>query len=98
MLLAPHFSLEEFTLSSTALALGIDNTPTPVHLENLNKLDAATNVRDSAPTFDQLIHEKNRCVHFSAVPQMRRQILRRPGGPGLPVHRGLESQFFKKPT
>jgi hypothetical protein len=78
MLLAPHFSLEEFTLSSTALALGIDNTPTPAHLENLNKLDAATNVR-SALTFDQLIHQKNRCVHFSADPQMRRQVLRRPG-------------------
>ena len=29
MLLTPHFSLEEFTLSSTALALGIDNKPTP---------------------------------------------------------------------
>ncbi|MBT1510411.1 hypothetical protein KIP88_07840 [Bradyrhizobium sp. SRL28] len=38
MLLTPHFSLEEFTLSSTALALGIANTPKPAHLANLEKL------------------------------------------------------------
>jgi len=38
MLLTPHFSLEEFTLSSTALALDIENKPMPEHLENLRKL------------------------------------------------------------
>lgn len=38
MRLTPHFLLEEFTLSSTALALGIPNTPTPEHFENLKKL------------------------------------------------------------
>jgi putative chitinase len=144
MLLTPHFSLEEFTLSSTALALGIENKPTPAHLENLRKLanrmedvralfgkvieitsayrnpqvnaavggvpnsahalglaadfhvhglqdlEAAKRIRDSALTFDQLIYEKNRCVHFSVDPQMRRQVLRQPGGPGSPVHQGLE--------
>jgi zinc D-Ala-D-Ala carboxypeptidase len=144
MLLTPHFSLEGFTLSSTALALGIDNTPTPAHLENLRKLaarmeqvrvlfdkvieitsayrnpqvnaavggvtnsahalglaadfhvhglqdlEAAKRVRDSALSFDQLIYEKNRGVHFSVDPQTRRQVLRQPGGPGSPVHQGLE--------
>ena len=142
--LTPHFTLEEFTLSSTALALGIANTPMPAHLENLKKLaqkmeevralfdavieitsgyrnpqvnaavggvpnsahalglaadfhvhgfsdlDAAKRVRDSALTFDQLIFEKNRCVHLSVDPKMRRQVLRQPGGPGSPVHKGLE--------
>jgi len=144
MLLTPHFSLEEFTLSSTALAHGIENKPTPEHLENLRKLaarmedvralfdkvieitsayrnpevnalvggvpdsahalglaadfhvhefsdlDAAKRVRDSALTWDQLIYEKNRCVHLSVDPRMRRQVLRQPGGPNSPVHQGLE--------
>lgn len=145
MLLTPHFSLEEFTLSSTALAHGIDNKPLPIHLEHLKTLaatmedvralfnmvieitsgyrnpevnalvggvpdsahalgfaadfhvhgftdlDAAKRIRDSALKFDQLIFEKNRCVHLSVDPQLRRQVLRQPGGPGSPVHKGLES-------
>lgn len=144
MQLTPHFTLEEFTLSSTALAHGIDNTPLPVHLEHLKilaermeevralfnqvieitsgyrnpqvnalvggvpnsahalgfaadfhvhgftDLEAAKRIRDSALTFDQLILEKNRCVHLSVDPQARRQVLRQPGGPGSPVHPGLE--------
>jgi putative chitinase len=144
MLLTPHFSLEEFTLSSTALAHGIDNKPLPIHLEHLKTLaatmedvralfnvaieitsgyrnpevnalvggvpdsahalgfaadfhvhgftdlDAAKLIRDSALKFDQLIFEKNRCVHLSVDPQLRRQVLRQPGGPGSPVHKGLE--------
>jgi putative chitinase len=141
--LTPHFLLEEFTLSSSALALGIENTPTPAHLENLKKLaacmeevrtlfnavieitsgyrnpqvnaavggvptsahalglaadfhvhgmkdlDAAKRIRDSDLTFDQLIFEKNRCVHLSIDPRMRRQVLRQPGGPGSKVFEGL---------
>lgn len=144
MQLTPHFTLEEFTLSSTALAHGIDNTPLPVHLEHLKilaermeevralfnqvieitsgyrnpqvnalvggvpnsahalgfaadfhvhgftDLEAAKRIRDSALKFDQLILEKNRCVHLSVDPQARRQVLRQPGGPGSPVHQGLE--------
>jgi zinc D-Ala-D-Ala carboxypeptidase len=144
MQLTPHFSLEEFTLSSTALALGIENKPTAAHLENLrmlanrmenvralfdalievtsgyrnpqvnaavggvpnsahalgfaadfhvhglHDLEAAKRIRDSGLTFDQLIYEKNRCVHLSVDPRMRRQVLRQPGGPGSPVHPGLE--------
>jgi zinc D-Ala-D-Ala carboxypeptidase len=144
MKLTEHFSLEEFTHSSTALALGIENTPTPQHRQNLEKLaqglekvralfnkvmevtsayrnpqvnaavggvpnsahalghaadfhvhglqdlDAAKVIRDSGIKFDQLIYEKNRCVHLSFDPQMRQQVRRQPGGPGSPVHPGLE--------
>lgn len=147
MQLTPHFALEEFTLSSTALAHGIANTPTPAHLANLRQLaqfmetvralfgavieissgyrnpqlnslvggvpnsahavglaadfhvfgmkdlDAAKRIRDSTLNFDQLIYEKNRCVHISidtrGTGQLRRQVLRQPGGPGSPVHPGL---------
>ena len=37
-LLTEHFALEEFTNSTTALALGIENTPTTAHMKNLQKL------------------------------------------------------------
>jgi putative chitinase len=47
-------------------------------------------IRDSGLKFDQLIFEKNRCVHLSVDPQLRQQVLRQPGGPGSPVHKGLE--------
>jgi zinc D-Ala-D-Ala carboxypeptidase len=144
MQLTDHFSLEEFTHSSTALALGIENTPEPEHLVNLQKLagkmeavralfnkvieitsgyrnpqinaavggvpnsapalgfaadfhvhglddlSAAKVIRDSGLKFDQLIFEKNRCVHLSNDPRLRQQVLRQPGGPGSPVHQGLE--------
>jgi putative chitinase len=144
MQLSEHFLLEEFTLSSTALALGIENKPEPEHLENLRNLAkqmelvralfnttieitsgyrnpkvnaavggvpnsahalghaadfhvhgltdlaAAKRIRDSGLKFDQLIFEKNRCVHLSADPQMRQQVLRQPGGPGTKVFKGLE--------
>jgi zinc D-Ala-D-Ala carboxypeptidase len=144
MQLTLHFALEEFTLSSTALALGIENKPTPTHLKNLRELasqledvralfdkvieitsgyrnpkinaavggvpdsahalglaadfhvhgfhdlDAAKRIRDSGLKFDQLIYEKNRCVHLSIDPRMRQQVLRQPNGPGSPVHIGLE--------
>jgi zinc D-Ala-D-Ala carboxypeptidase len=144
MQLTPHFSLQEFTLSSTAFALGIENTPTPTHLAHMHllaqrmedvralfdrlieitsgyrnpqvnaavggvpesahalglaadfhvhgiaDLEAAEVIRDSALQFDQLIYEKNRCVHLSVNPQLRRQVLRQPGGPGSPVYKGLK--------
>jgi putative chitinase len=144
MKLSAHFSLEEFTISSKALSMGIKNDPTPPHLENLKRLaermeavralfnrpieitsayrnpqvnaavggvptsahavghaadfhvdgmtdlEVAKAVRDSALKFDQLIYEKSRCVHISFDPKLRRQVLRQPGGPGSPVHNGLE--------
>lgn len=145
MQLTPHFSLEEFTLSSTALALGIENKPTPAHLEHLRRLaeqmedvralfnkvieitsayrnpevnaavggvlnsahaigfaadfhvhglhdlDTAKRIRDSGLKFDQLIYEKNRCVHISFDPRLRQEVLRQPGGPGSRVFKGLEA-------
>jgi len=144
MQLSAHFFLAEFTLSSKALSMGVENTPTPEHLTNLRSLavqmelvralfdrpieitsgyrnpvvnaavggvpnsdhalghaadfhvdgihdlDAARIIRDSELKFDQLIYEKNRCVHISFHPRLRRQILRQPGGPGSPIHAGLE--------
>ncbi len=144
MLLTPHFSLEELTHSSKAMSMGIENTPTPQHLVNLQNLaermeevralfnraieitsgyrnpvvnaavggvpnsahalghaadfhvdgehdlDAAKVIRDSDVKFDQLIFEQNRCVHISFDPRMRQHVLRQPGGPGTPVHQGLE--------
>lgn len=38
MKLSAHFSLEEFTISSKALSMGIKNDPTPPHLDNLKRL------------------------------------------------------------
>ena len=38
MQLTPHFWLREFTESSTARDLGIDNSPSPTHLANLKQL------------------------------------------------------------
>lgn len=40
MFRARHFSLEEFTLSQTAVRRGIPNDPTPEHLANLEALCA----------------------------------------------------------
>ncbi len=145
MQLTEHFFLIEFTVSTTAISMGIENTPTPEHLVNIRNLAnemervrslfnrrieitsgyrnpevnaavggvpnsahalghaadfhvegftdlaAAKVIRDSTFKFDQLIFEKNRCVHISFHPDMRRQVLRQPGGPGSPVHVGLEA-------
>lgn len=145
MKLSAHFSLEEFTISSKALSMGVKNDPTPAHLENLkhlaermeavralfnvpveitsayrnpqvnaavggvptsahaeghaadfhvegfSDLNTAKRIRDSGLKFDQLILEKNRCVHISFAPPLRQQVLRQPGGPGSPVYKGLEA-------
>ncbi|MBP7241981.1 D-Ala-D-Ala carboxypeptidase family metallohydrolase [Amaricoccus sp.] len=142
--LTPHFLLEEFTLSSKALSMGVKNTPTQEHLQNIQALaeqmekvralfdqrieitsgyrnpvvnaavggvpnsahalghaadfhvaeqtdlNAAKRIRDSGLKWDQLIYEKNRCVHISFAPAMRQMVMRQPGGPGSPVHKGLE--------
>jgi len=71
--------------SAHALGLAAD-----FHVHGFTDLEAAKRIRDSALKFDQLIFEKNRCVHISIDPRMRRQVLRQPGGPGSPVHQGLE--------
>ena len=144
MQLSEHFSLLEFTVSTTAISMGNENKPEPEHLTNLQNLakcmegvralfnrrieitsgyrnpavnaavggvptsahalghaadfhvDGVTDlavaktIRDSALKFDQLILEKNRCVHISFHPDMRQQVLRQPGGPGSRVFDGLE--------
>ena len=60
------------------------------HVDGLDDLTAAKMIRDSGLKFDQLILEKNRCVHISFAPRMRQQVLRQPGGPGSPTSKGLE--------
>lgn len=60
------------------------------HVDGMTDLEVAKAVRDSGLKFDQLIYEKSRCVHISFDPKLRRQVLRQPGGPGSPVHNGLE--------
>ena len=45
--MTPHFNLEEFTFSNTAIRLGIDNTPTEKDKENLLSLaEALEKVRE----------------------------------------------------
>ena len=44
MKLSKYFRLEEFTRSDTARRLGIDNTPTPEHIQNLS--DMCVNLLD----------------------------------------------------
>lgn len=144
MQLSEHFSLIEFTNSSKAISMGVENKPTPEHMVNLRNLAqqmeavralfdrpieitsgyrnpevnaavggvpdsdhalghaadfhvdgladlaVAKKIRSSKLRFDQLIFEKNRCVHISFHPRMRQQVLRQPGGPGSPVYKGLE--------
>lgn len=38
MNLSPHFALEEFTASQTASRLGLNNTPDPTAMQNLQRL------------------------------------------------------------
>lgn len=48
MRLSQHFTLDEFTLSQTAVRYGIDNTPPPDVIENLRALAAfLEDVRDN---------------------------------------------------
>ncbi|MSP02217.1 MAG: DUF882 domain-containing protein [Acetobacteraceae bacterium] len=60
------------------------------HVDGLEDLDVAKQIRDGGLKFDQLIHERNRCVHISFDPRLRQEVRRQPGGPGSPVHAGLE--------
>lgn len=61
------------------------------HVDGMSDLESAKVIRDSPLKFDQLIYEKNRCVHLSVDPnRLRRQVLRQPGGPGSPCYQGLE--------
>src|SRR5690606_6364327 len=57
MQLTKHFALAEFTRSDTARRLGIDNSPTPEHLENLRKL---------AQTLEQLRAVLGHPIHITS--------------------------------
>lgn len=47
MKLTEHFALEEFLISQTAARKGIDNSPTPEHLENLRRVaDVLEKIRE----------------------------------------------------
>jgi zinc D-Ala-D-Ala carboxypeptidase len=60
------------------------------HVSGLDDLAAAKVIRDSGLKFDQLIYEKNRCVHISFDPRLRQQVKRQPGPAGSPLYDGLE--------
>jgi zinc D-Ala-D-Ala carboxypeptidase len=55
------------------------------HVSGISDFNAAKRIRDSNLTWDQLIWERGRCVHFSIHPRMRRQVLSQHGGPGTPT-------------
>jgi len=61
------------------------------HVHGQEDLSVAKAIRDSGLKFDQLIFEKNRCVHLSVDPKLRQQVLRQPGGPNSEVFDGLEA-------
>jgi zinc D-Ala-D-Ala carboxypeptidase len=61
------------------------------NVHGLTDQDAVKVIRDSGLKFNQLIYEKNRCVHLSVDPQLRQQVLRQPGGPNMKVFKGLEA-------
>lgn len=74
--------------SAHALGWAVD-----FHVQDLPDLNAARAIRDSRLTWDQLILEGTpeapRCIHLSFGPELRRQVLYQPGGPGSPVSEGL---------
>lgn len=55
MQLSPHFSLQEATFSSTAQRNGIENQPSPEHLENMKytamKMEAVRQILDNRPIY-----------------------------------------------
>lgn len=59
------------------------------HVAGWSDYAVAQKIAASDLEFDQLIYEKGRCVHVSIAPRMRRQVLSQPGGPGSPVHQGI---------
>lgn len=67
MMLSPHFSLEELTVSQTAARRGIDNTPPPAVLANLKRTALgleAVRIRLAAPI---IISSGYRCPELNAM-------------------------------
>ena len=49
MKLSGHFSLKELTKSQTATRKGIDNTPSPEHIDNLTSLCLQRIIKNGLP-------------------------------------------------
>jgi hypothetical protein len=67
MQLTPHFSLEELTFSSTAVRLGIDNTPSPEVVANLTALCLELEIVRSLLGFPMHIDSGYRCPALNSV-------------------------------
>jgi len=67
--LSPHFSIEELTHSDTALALGIDNTPSAEDLERLEQLALITleGIRSICGDEPMTITSGYRCAELNAA-------------------------------
>lgn len=67
--LSPHFSLHELTYSDTALALGIDNTPSPEDIEQLEQLALVTleGIRSICGNETLMITSGYRCAELNAA-------------------------------
>ena len=64
--MTPHFNLEEFTFSNTAIRLGIDNTPTEKDKENLLRLaEALEKVREVLGNNPIKISSGYRCLKLN---------------------------------
>ena len=66
-LLSPHFSLEELTFSSTAVAHGIDNTASPEIVEHLAALAASLEKVRAILGFPLHIDSGYRCPDLNRV-------------------------------
>lgn len=67
MMLSPHFALDEFVLSQTAVRLGIDNTPPPDVLERLKHLAAQLELVRAALGVPLLISSGYRSPQLNAA-------------------------------
>lgn len=65
MKLSPHFSLEEMVFSSTAVARGIDNTPSETVIENLTKVTVALEQIRAVLNFPLHIDSGYRCTELN---------------------------------
>lgn len=67
MMLSPHFSLDELTRSSTAVRLGIDNTPSDEIVSHLDALAAGLEEVRQLLGFPMLIDSGYRCAALNAA-------------------------------
>lgn len=67
MMLSPHFSLEEFTISITAENEGIDNTPSPAMLSTLRETAQQMERVRAALGFPIVVTSAYRCTTLNRV-------------------------------